>query len=179
MLRTAVFPAVTGSLVNLCRYDLILWPYLRPHTMVSIFPPAFSVSVSVSFSVCLSWARFLSGSLAACLAGCQLLIYIGNILAVMAAYGLCQTEYNKQEIRFQMGLLADGKRKRNDSNHYCITATIKTVKLILCKVNISWIRMFWLMKMERKDKPMSVRRRNYFKLVGWDGTGFLFTEFRF
>lgn len=50
-------------------------------------------------------------SLTACLAGCQLLIYTSNILAVMAAYGLCGTEYNKQEIRFQASWLADVKKE--------------------------------------------------------------------
>lgn len=90
-----------------------------------VFPSALLVLICASFSAFLalfhlSQAHVLLSSLAACLAGCQLLIYTGNILAVMAAYGLCQTEYNKQEIRFQTSLLADGKR--DDSSLCCVVA---------------------------------------------------------
>lgn len=76
--------------------------------------------ICASFSAFIPFTSFkLTFSLSS-LAGCQLLIYTGNILAVMAAYGLCQTEYNKQEIRFHTSLLAEGKR--DDSHHYCIVA---------------------------------------------------------
>lgn len=62
-----------------------------------------SVCLSPSFNVSPFLRVSLSHFLAACLAGCQLLIYKSNILATMASYGLCQIEYNKQEIRFQRG----------------------------------------------------------------------------
>lgn len=63
------------------------------------------LSMSLPVFLCLSMSLRISLShfLAACLAGCQLLIYKSNILATMASYGLCQIEYNKQEIRFQRG----------------------------------------------------------------------------
>ena len=126
----------TAFVIWCCYYIfLLLWPssctyYERSHAALSVFPP--SLSVPVSPALCVSRARFLWSSLAARLAGCQLLIYTGNILAMMAAYGLCQTEYNKQEIRFQTGWLAYVKRKRNDSNHYCII-TIKQCTLSIIR----------------------------------------------
>lgn len=103
-------------------------PTLQHQSFLSLcLSSSLSVCVSLSLSLSLSWA--LSSSLAARLAGCQLLIYTGNILAMMAPYGLRQTEYNKQEIRFQTGWLAYVKRKRNDSNHY-YTFTIKDSRQI-------------------------------------------------
>lgn len=88
----SVFPCLSVSLlVFLC---LSLSLYVSSCLCVSL--PIFQC---LSLSLRVSLSHFL----AACLAGCQLLIYKSNILAMMASYGLCQIEYNKQEIRFQRG----------------------------------------------------------------------------
>lgn len=108
--------AITFSCYCGLRYVVIVKePTLPYQSFLHLF-------LSLSLSLSLSRACFLSSSLAACLAGCQLLIYTVNILAMMAAYGLCQTEYNKQEIRFQARCLAYVRGKRKDSNYYFIVA---------------------------------------------------------
>lgn len=105
----------TVSLIFSCYYIFLqLWPLFCVYKDLSLqyqsfssfsVPSSLSLFVFLTHSLPLSRARFLLSSLAARLAGCQLLIHTGNILAMMAAYGLCQTEYNKQEIRLQTKLL--------------------------------------------------------------------------
>lgn len=101
--------------------------------LLSQSPQYFIKLSSISFCprlfLCLSGASLC---LQLCLAGCQLLIHPGSILAMMAAYGLCQTEYNKQEIRFQASWLVFVKRKRNDSSPFWLyRSRLKGVRLLI------------------------------------------------